>query len=144
MSDPLRSTVRGILDLDAQPQLGAFTDRLERLKSLASAIEAAMRPAGSRAGAKRPRVTVAPGWTVNIGQQFNVVVTVPRSSGNDFEQNLFRVYIPSGNQAMQLDFFGEELQPVSDLEELDQAVFNFLAQDEVKASLRTLREMVGT
>jgi hypothetical protein len=83
------------------------------------------------------RVQVEPGFPAEIGQQFNIVVHIPERHVTD---TLFRAYTaPDGRIA--LDLFGEEPLPVTDEQDLQHQILQFINRPEVKSRLMIYKKL---
>jgi hypothetical protein len=85
-------------------------------------------------------VTIEPGYEVNLGQQFNVVVRVPQKH---YQEILFRAYVPSGNGRADLDFYDSNLVHCEDENEFGQKVLGFLNRDIIQRKLALLAEIAS-
>jgi hypothetical protein len=87
---------------------------------------------------KNAQVALEPGHLVRAGQQFNVVVYIPNQ--NRFRDTLFRAYIPATGSPVTLDFIGDSPEEVDTPDQMEERVINFLALDQIRSMIRTLRE----
>jgi hypothetical protein len=105
-----------------------------RLKGVATRLSRSIDPQGTAT------VTLEPGHTLNVGQQFNVVVHIPQR--NNFRDTIFRAYLPPSGTPVTLDFFGGAAQTAVSPEQLEQHVIDFLSLPAIRGMIRGLREMV--
>lgn len=103
---------------------------LRKLRSLAAAIEASLSPS-------RIEVRVEQGYRVNLGQQYNVVVRIPRS---DYRTVLFRAYVPVDGFPVSLDLLEDAHPRCADLDELEAEILRFLGHPDVKQRLLALKD----
>jgi hypothetical protein len=83
-------------------------------------------------------VRVEPGFSVNLGQQFKIVVSVPRQGFSDI---LFKAYIPTDGFPVTLDLFGQRDEQYNDLTSLRKAILRFMERPEVRLRLDGLAEL---
>lgn len=114
-----------------EPYLRMF----DALNRVASTLESWLTTSAARSPVS---VQVEPGFPAEMGQQFNVVVHIRDREVSD---TLFRAYVsPDGTTA--LDFFGEEPTIVTDENELQRRVLEFLARPEVKSRVTIYKKLV--
>ena len=113
-----------------EPYLRMF----DALNRVASTLEAWLRTPAARLVVS---VQVEPGFPAEIGQQFNIVVHIRDREVSD---TLFRAYVSLDGRTS-LDFFGEEPTIVTDENELQRHVLEFLARPEVKSRLMIYKKL---
>jgi hypothetical protein len=106
----------------------AFREAVQSLREAAAAIQ----DAGIVSDAE---VRVEPGHLVNLGQQFNMVLTIP---SRNFRDVLFRAYVPMDGYPVNLDFFGETPVPCPDQARLESEIVRFLSDRNVNARLQMI------
>lgn len=94
-----------------------------------------------RTGAKA-QVALEPGHLVNAGQQFNVVVHIPKR--NHYKDTLFRAYLPASGTPVTLDFIGDEPETARTANELETLVIEFLSLDPIRRMIQSLREIAAS
>ena len=90
---------------------------------------------------KKAQVVVEPGHLVNAGQQFNIVIHIP--ARNNYQDTLFRAYIPASGAPVTLDFTGDEPERVDSADALEESVILFLSREPIRVMIRTLREIAA-
>lgn len=71
------------------------------------------------------KVDIVPGFHANMGQQLRVIVRIP---AKQFQDTLFRAYIPEMGMPIYLDLYGEEPERCEDFQELQGKVLDFLGR----------------
>jgi hypothetical protein len=123
--DDLKNAIKS--DLKSVTPLPQFKEVVDALRAVASGIAASVPVSGAS-------VTVEPGYRVNFGQQYNVILDIkPRK----FRDTLFRAYVSAQGYPVRLDFFGENLVTCNDFNELEAAVRTFVREN-VGTRLATL------
>ncbi len=110
-------------------------DALDILREAASGL---MRRLGSNV-----QVRIEPGFSVNIGQQYNMVIRVPTKDQPGYTGNLFRAYIPSDGYPVTLDLFGDRGTVCNSGAELTSAILTFLKHADVVQRLRALKDLAA-
>jgi hypothetical protein len=123
--DELKNAIKS--DLKSVAPLPQFNEVVDALKAVSAGIAASVPVKGAT-------VTVEPGYRVNFGQQYNIVLQIP---SRKFRDVLFRAYVPPQGYPVRLDFFGEDLVTCSSLDELSAAVRTFV-REQVGTRLATL------
>lgn len=80
---------------------------------------------------------LAPGYLVNMGQQFNFEITAPRPEQSPHREILFRAYLPFDGPVT-LDFYDDEFTRCSDEREMYRAIVDFMNRPEIQGRLRVL------
>lgn len=125
---------RILTSLDTGESGTAYEETKSKLRKICDRIEA-----GLRGGAKKALVvSLQPGFQATMGQQLNVVVEIPE---RHFQDTLFRAYVPLAGQPIQLDFYGEEPTETQTLEEMEDAIIEFLNRPEIKGRLNDYRSL---
>jgi hypothetical protein len=83
-------------------------------------------------------MTVEPGHSLSLGQQFNVTC---RIDWRPFQSPLFRAYIPQNGDPVHFDFYGEQMVAANGDEEMKERVLEFVRNPDVMNRLMTLRHM---
>ena len=86
----------------------------------------------------KAQVVLEPGHLVNAGQQFNVVIHIPKR--NQYRDTLFRAYVPPSGTPVTLDFTGDVPERAATPDQLEERVIAFLSLEPIRAMVRTLRE----
>ena len=120
--------------LDLKPEEQPYSQATRALEGVAKAVQAQL-------GAEATRVTVEPGYQVKTGQQFKVVVAIP---SRNFQDVLFRAYVPPTGFPVSLDLYGEEPVRCQDEAALQDQLLQFLARAEVKSRLGMLKQMASS
>jgi hypothetical protein len=110
-----------------------FGQVLDDFRALAARLQGLLAP-GSIV------VRVEPGYVTKLGQQLRVVVAIP---SREFEDVLFRAYVPPGGFPVSLDFFGEDVVECADDAALEREVTGFLGRDEMRTRLDALRRLAS-
>ena len=127
-----KDRLRETLGNAAEPT--AFGAALDDLKSIAASLEDLL----NERFADRP-IEIRPdlGFEARIGRQVNVRVAIPK---RQFQECLFRVYIPSSGYPVQVDLFGEELVACPDRDQVQGLLLDFLARPATQDRLRQVRD----
>jgi hypothetical protein len=124
--DQLRTRIHQALE--ARPPSEAYQEAYDMLSTAAQAIEEVGIVNGGM-------ITVEPGHLVNLGQQYNVVLSIP---GKSFRDVLFRAYMPTNGFPVTLDLFGEDPVTCDTSDALEVELVRF-AQEHVSSRLAMLR-----
>ena len=84
-------------------------------------------------------VDLEPGFQAKMGRQLNVKLRIP---AKNFQDGLFRAYIPENGTPIQLDLYGDELRVCKDVDELQDALMAFI--EEIKDRIVTYRSYADT
>jgi len=85
------------------------------------------------------RVAVEPGYTVRMGQQFKVIVTMP----NGFRDVLLRAYVPDDGYPVVLSFLGQEAE-ATDEQILLQHLYDVIPSDgDFQSRIRAFRALIS-
>lgn len=86
-------------------------------------------------------ILLEPGYRVNAGQQFNVVVRVPLK---DYSATLFRAYVPeTTGYPVSFDFYGETLVTAATDDDMRSRVLEFFRKPEIITQIHTLQELAA-
>lgn len=118
-TDDFSSKLDEALGLDQSPS-DAYRSRLEALRGIVEAIENHMNQDFPE---QRIYLDVVPGFQAYLGQQFKVVLRIP---AKQFQDSLFRVYLPSDDGPVHLDLYGDEPVACVDDDELENRILEFL------------------
>jgi len=118
--------------LDANTIGTGYEQSKSRLRGICDKIEAGL----CKDAKKAIVVSLQPGFQANMGQQLNIVVEIPE---RHYQDTLFRAYVPLTGQPVQLDFYGEEPTKAETLEEMEDAILEFLNKPEIKSRLNDYR-----
>ena len=116
----------GAVLVQPPPDAKAYQEALDVLKTVADAI-------GRQLGMA---VELALGYSVNIGQQWNVVVKPPSVIP---EFTLFRAYIPATGFPLSLDLWEDEYRQCQDKASLESTLLDFLGRPAIKTQLDSIR-----
>ena len=109
------------LDLDEVPT-PAYETSLNGLKEITDAIQERF----NRGLQGDPiHVDVEPGFQAQMSRQLNVKLRFP---DKNYQDGLFRAYIPDKGTPVQLDLYGEDLKECNDDDELQDALMVFIAK----------------
>jgi hypothetical protein len=118
---------------------GAVPDDYDRvvnkLQDLAAGIEASL-----TSGSATIEVRIEPGYRVNLGQQYSLVLRVPKTG---FRDVLLRAYVPVDGFPVSLDLFDDNHPRCDTLEALENEILGFLGHKDVKLRLRSLKRMAA-
>ena len=120
-TDDFSSKLDEALGLD-ESSSEAYQPSLVPLRRIVEAIEGRMNQGLPE---KRIHLDVMPGFQAHLGQQFKVVLRIPTKQ---FQDSLFRVYLPSDDGPVNLDLYGDEPVACADDEELENRILEFLAK----------------
>ena len=106
------------------------------------AVVAALTQIGKQleAGLSSARLTVSvePGYSVNLGRQWRVVIRIPATS---VEQVLFKAYIPLEGYPVTLDFYSDEPTVCRNNEEMEKEIAAFVQKPEIGSQLAELKRI---
>jgi hypothetical protein len=111
----------------------AYNDVLRKLRTLAAAIEASLKPDAIE-------VSIEPGYRANLGQQYTFVVRVPKAGLRDV---LLRAYIPVDGFPVTLDLFDGQQPQCANLDALEMEIIGFLGHSDVKQRLLALKDIAA-
>jgi hypothetical protein len=130
VDEELNKKVAAVLKDERGASPTAYDDVLRKLRSLAAAITASLAPSAIEA-------RVEQGYDVNLGQQYNVVIRVPKTG---FRHVLFRAYLPVAGFPVSLDLFEDKHPRCERLEDLEAEILEFLGHPDVKQRLLALKD----
>ena len=111
-----------------------YEEKYEALKLLAFSIQQWF----SKKRKSPVEVFVEPGYQIDVGQQFNMVLQI---AGKGIRDTLFRAYLsPDGK--VSFDFYGEELIACDTVEDMQTAVETFLSKPEVRSRMRVYKDLL--
>ena len=84
-------------------------------------------------------VTLEPGYTTNLGQQFRLRLAVPT---RNWSETLLRAYLPSEGFPVNLDLGDETPVACADKQALDDAVLRFMRKPEIANRMSIVRDML--
>ncbi|KYF93429.1 hypothetical protein BE17_22240 [Sorangium cellulosum] len=128
----MRTKVASVLK-DERVVSPEYHDVLRELRAMAAAIEAELLP-------DTIEVRVEPGHRVNLGQQFLLVVRVPKA---DLRNVLLRAYVPAEGFPVSLDLFDGQQPRCANLDELEREIIGFLHHPDVKDRLLALKDIAA-
>jgi len=129
---PFQEIIKGALDADPTDDERKYDANYESLKQLAASIQQWF-------GKQPVSVLVEPGYQIDVGQQFNVVLQIPEKAIRD---TLFRAYLaPDGT--VRFDFYGEDYVTCSNADEMGKRVQEFLSQPEVRSRMRVYKDLAS-
>lgn len=128
----LRTKVASVLK-DEREVSRAYHDVLHELQAMAEAIEASLQPDAIE-------VRIEPGHRVNLGQQFLLVVRVPKA---DLRDVLLRAYVPADGFPVSLDLFDGQQPRCENLDDLETEILGFLRHPDVKHRLLALKDIAA-
>lgn len=118
--------------IDLNQTDSAYNEWLQALNELAHGIESDLQNAKT---SNIPfSIDVEPGYAVNLGQQFNVKLSVNAKQ----PQTLFRAYIPVESGPISLDFYDEEPVKCNNTDEMFSQVYEFFKDPVTKANVSAL------
>ncbi len=134
---PFQEAVKHALDASPTEAEQKYEEKYHALKQLASSIQQWF---GKARRAPRVAVFIEPGYQIDAGQQFNLVLQI---SEKDIRDTLFRVYLsPEGE--VQFDFYGEDYVACDTVEQMQKAVESFLSEPEVRSRMRVYRDLAAS
>ena len=89
------------------------------------------------------QVRVEPGFSVNMGQQYNIIIRIPMADQPGYTGTLFRAYIPVDGYPVTLDLFGEQGTVCNNSAELTKAILEFLKLANVQQRLKALKDLAA-
>lgn len=128
----LRTKVASVLK-DERVVSPAYHDVLRELRAMAAAIEESLMP-------DTIEVRIEPGHRANLGQQFLLVVRVPKA---DLRTVLLRVYVPAEGFPVSLDLFDGQQPQCENLDALETEILGFLRHPDVKHRLLALKDIAA-
>lgn len=105
-----------------------FEEVLKKLREFAGAIEKSL--------GQGAEVLLESGHRVNMGQQYNVVIRIPRLGLRDV---LFRAYVPFDGLPVRLDLFEDERPTCPSIADLEETLIQFLREPDVKQRLLEMK-----
>ncbi|MFO0592498.1 MAG: hypothetical protein U0441_33450 [Polyangiaceae bacterium] len=130
--EELKNTIAGMLK-DDRAGASAFHDAVRKLRAIATALEASLAP-------DVIDVRVEAGHRVNLGQQYSLVVCVPKAGLRDV---LLRAYVPTEGFPVTLDLFDDEHPKCASLDELEATILHFLSHADVKQRLLEVKDVAA-
>ena len=115
----------------ASPDQPGYVEATNALHQLVAALERALAPGSVQ-------ITLEPGYQTNLGLQINAVVRVP---ARQFQEVLFRAYVPVDGWPVSLDLGDKQPKPCGDVALLTEEFLGFVRS--VRQRLDALREIAA-
>ncbi len=130
--DELKTKIADMLK-DDRVNSASYQEVVKKLRVLATAVEASLSP-----GAVEVRLEA--GHRVNLGQQYSMVVRVPKEGLRDV---LLRAYVPSDGFPVTLDLFEDDHPKCLTLAELENTILTFLGHRDVRQRLLEVKDVAA-
>ena len=111
-----------------------FEENIKAVEDLAKGIEKDLNDNGEMA------IDVQWGYEVDLGQQFNVLLRVSKVN---FQEILFRVYLPLSGSDIYLDLYDDEPVKCANRDEMFERSYSFLERPQIQKKLKALKDLAG-
>ena len=122
------------LDLD-EAVTAEYAASYDRLKEIRDAIEERLNVG---LNGTPINIEIERGFQAKMGRQLNVKLRIP---AKNYQDGLFRAYIPDAGKPVFLDLYGEELVGCNSDDELQDALIQFI--ENIKDRIATYRSYAG-